>query len=260
MTPDSASPICPCSHRNPSFAKNDRWRRCKRCGSLYRSPQSPESIAELYNAASIAETNVDYAFGGTTARIAEALLSCAGWLPSDGPVLEIGAGRGVMANLMARRGASVSVVEPYSSADFTSMGITRWRNHSDIPHHTQFSWIFLIEVIEHVEHPLEFLASVRLLLGTNGRIFLTTPNAMGLHARMRGLSWREACNPTHLQLYSRAALLGLASKAGLKSLPLAKETLPYKQSRTGNMLLGITQRLGLDGGLRILLTPTKVET
>jgi SAM-dependent methyltransferase len=79
----------------------------------------------------------------------------------------------------------------------------------------RFGAIIASHVIEHVNDPASFLRAVRELLEPDGRIFLTTPDAEGLQARLAGDAWRSAIRD-HLYLFGRSQLRRLAEGAGLE--------------------------------------------
>jgi hypothetical protein len=109
-----------------------------------------------------------------------------------------------------------------------------------------------IEVLEHVPDPFSILEALRTKLKPNGMLFLTTPNAKGLAARLYGRDWREADNPFHLVLFTRRALRQLLSRSGFKEM----ETIRFSPLGDVSMARWLVHRglqaLDLYGGLRVL--------
>jgi hypothetical protein len=70
------------------------------------------------------------------------------------------------------------------------------------------------ELIEHLESPGRFLDAVRPLVGPEGRLILTTPNATALTNVLVGLSRREWSSPHHVAYYSWRTLATLLERHG----------------------------------------------
>ena len=71
-------------------------------------------------------------------------------------------------------------------------------------------------LMEHLNDPAAFLACARSLLGPEGLLFLTTPNADGFQARLLGAGWRSAIND-HLYLFSARHLDAMLARAGFRT-------------------------------------------
>ena len=74
------------------------------------------------------------------------------------------------------------------------------------------------ELIEHLEHPLGFLRSIRAIGRLQGKtLILTTPNATALHNCLIGLTSRESTHHDHLGIFSYKTLHTLCDRAGFES-------------------------------------------
>lgn len=81
----------------------------------------------------------------------------------------------------------------------------------------RYDLVLLLNLIEHVERPLEVLESVRAKLTPEGRILVKTPNWDSLDARIfRHKSWAGFHCPRHWVLFTRKSFEHLAREAGLE--------------------------------------------
>lgn len=80
----------------------------------------------------------------------------------------------------------------------------------------QFDVVVATEVLEHVEHPEQVLASASRLLRPQGLLFVTTPAGDGLNGRVLGARWSVMAPPEHLALFSRRGLVQLLSGTGFE--------------------------------------------
>lgn len=229
--------------------------KCRSCDSFwYRSPPSDLDLQSLYQDAPQGSVDEVKALGSTSEDIAQSLLQSVGWFDNPGKALEIGGGFGAMTRVLIRSGVPISVVEPFSSYDFKGLGVEFHQNLNQVPNGQKFKWIFLIEVIEHVADPVEFMKDVSKLLEDDGKVFVTTPNARGVAAKFHEFRWRELANPTHLWLFSSDSLSQVFRGSGFSRINRQFSPIKYKSSFFKNFLLAITQRIGVDGGLRYVLS------
>lgn len=129
-------------------------------------------------------------------------------------ILEIGCGRGDFSCWLARElgdraeiwGADFSVTaiqKARSFADSQRLQV-RWlvMDIQNIAAHTEnFDIVLCCETLEHVPHPARALAELSRVLKPGGRLFLTTPNYLGLmglyriYLRLAGRRYTEAGQP-----------------------------------------------------------------
>lgn len=244
-------PWCSCSRVRISAERV----KCQSCGSFwYRSMPSESALQSLYQDAPQGSSDEVCALGSTSEAIAKSLLRSVGWFDGAGKTLEIGAGFGAMTRILVQSGVPISVVEPFSSYDFQGLGVEFYRSLAEVPEGKKFKWIFLVEVIEHVADPVEFLKEVSRFIEPDGKVFVTTPNARGIAARVQAFGWRELANPTHLWLFSPDSLAEVFRRAGYSRFERQFSPIQYKSSFFKNILLSLTQRVGIDGGLRYVLS------
>lgn len=220
------------------------------CRSLTRI--RVKDLDEVYGDAWEHPDSSEYAVGATVGRLTEQLSGILGSLEGR-EVLDYGAGRGELARTLAAQGARASVYEPYGF-DPHIAGVAWYSSWDQIPGDQLFDVIFMIEVIEHLPNPTESLSILRERLRPGGTLFITTPNAAGMNARVRSGNWREADNPTHLCLFTPAGLRACSSRAGFSDLRRDYTPLDFGHGTLRKALGNVLQRLRLDGSLRAELT------
>ncbi len=80
----------------------------------------------------------------------------------------------------------------------------------------KFELLFCTEVLEHVPHPHEFVASFRDLLVDGGILYLTTPDAGHWKVPADIFEWNMVIPPEHLALYNRDNLARLFDQHDLE--------------------------------------------
>jgi 2-polyprenyl-3-methyl-5-hydroxy-6-metoxy-1,4-benzoquinol methylase len=134
-------------------------------------------------------------------------------------LLDVGAGGGkLVRRLRQTRSCAVSALEP-SATLFARYGlgalgvdpITLPELASRRP--DPFDVVTVLDVVEHAPDAAGFLAALASVTRAGGYVFLSTPDAGSLLARLLGRRWHH-CNPYHFSLYGRRAMLEAASRHG----------------------------------------------
>jgi hypothetical protein len=97
------------------------------------------------------------------------------------------------------------------------------------------------EVLEHVDAPGPFLRAMRLLVQEDGRLMVTTPNALRLLSFLAPLSGKEVIHADHVLLQSPTTLRTLLERSGWQVMNVGYYHLGREQSRSPGykrMLLG----------------------
>ncbi len=105
-------------------------------------------------------------------------------------------------------------------------------NSEELPKHKgKFDVVTAIEVIEHVQHPLEFLMQIRELLKPGGLFFCTTGNAKRYRSQL--LQWPYVIPEIHISFFEPETLALALQKTGFRAewagyLPGFNDILRYK--------------------------------
>lgn len=234
-----------------------RW-RCIKCNSLgYIAEPDADDISRVYQTAwENSDAAGDFAAGTTTEQIASSLLEVVGWRETGGRCLDYGGGKGQLACALVNNGCmNLTVYEPYNK----NPGLTsvRWIHDVNELETGKYEWIFLIEVVEHFLHPLDELRIIYQALSPGGKLVITTPNASGWRAYLDRFQWREVQNSTHINLFSTISLEQCLRSVGFENINRVYNPVSYGKRGLRRFVLGLTQRLGLDGGLRFIAIKNK---
>ena len=82
----------------------------------------------------------------------------------------------------------------------------------------QFDVITAVEIVEHLFEPVTVVTEIHRLLRPGGLFWLTTPHALGLTSRLKGLDWGVVSPPEHLQVFSIKGLRELLFRAGFSNV------------------------------------------
>lgn len=140
-------------------------------------------------------------------------------------ILDIGCGSGKFVQYLRSKGYEATGLEP-SAALFGKFleGQDHYYNNDvqtfrDEQPHEQFNIITITDVLEHIEDPQSFLKSVSHLLSPGGVVFISTPNARSLFARMAGQGWHYY-NKYHLSLFCKKNFTQFMESHGFNKLVL----------------------------------------
>ncbi len=201
-------------------------RRCAHCGFIFAEGPELEELTALYSGLD------DEAYVGTQdARVWQMrwllrrLLARAPWAKT---LLDVGAGAGLLVVEARRLGLEATGIEP-SHALVATAG--RLHNveiiQGTLPHaalgQRRFDLITLIDVIEHVSHPVQLLRTCGDYLSDRGLLAVVTPDVGSLAARLVGHRWWHF-RLAHVGYFSRHTFALAAAAAGLEIL---EQTRPW---------------------------------
>jgi methionine biosynthesis protein MetW len=145
-------------------------------------------------------------------------------IPDGARVLDIGAGNGLLAQLIHKRKKNVTVdgVEPQQYAATKARGNYR-RFVADIAelNDAEYDVIVLADVIEHIPDPVAFLQQVLRLAGPQTRMMLSVPNVAFGAVRLDLLAGNfryvdsGLLERTHLRFFTLASLQQLVQSLGM---------------------------------------------
>jgi SAM-dependent methyltransferase len=174
-----------------------------------------------------------------------ALLNC---VPAGGRLLEVGCAYGFFMK-EARQHYECVGIEVSSSAvrHCQTSGL-------DVRHGTledvassgdlgDFDAIVMLDVIEHLERPLQTLQRLRVLARPQAVLMITTGDWNSAVARAMGRRWRLMTPPQHLFFFSNATLGSLLARAGFTP---ETWTHPWKTVPVGLVVYQAARRCGLD--------------
>ena len=163
-------------------------------------------------------------------------------------VIDVGCGGGILAESMAKNGATVTGIDlgdaPLNVAKLHGMESGVTVNYQKISaeqmatqHQEQFDVVTCMEMLEHVPDPSQTIASCAKLVKPGGHIFLSTINRnpksfmfaiVGAEYLLRLLpkgthEYRSFIRPSELEAWSRQAGLSLQHMIGMTYNPLTKQ-------------------------------------
>ncbi len=168
-------------------------------------------------------------------------------------ILDFGAGRGDVLTALSELGADVYGVEPFGYEGLVKRGFKMFRTLDEIPEGLTFDGVITMDVVEHLMTPWEEINRLHGLLNTGGFLYISTPNADSLRARIEGDKWREALRPGHFVLFNQNSLENMIKGLEYKSMKRLKWYLKYNENNIHNLLVYILQTVGIDGELRYLI-------
>ena len=202
---------------------------CRRCGLLQQNPQSePEAVAARYDEAYLRyEEANQYAYRDLEllaladlelAAAAAPLFERARRKGRRPRVLDVGCATGAL--LAALRdagwepqGVEISEAQARYGRERHGLPIFAGSLEAAAFPGASFDLVHASHLIEHLNSPGSFLDEAARVLAPGGFLVLTTPNADGFQARLRGPKWRSAIYD-HLYLFSLRTLRALLESKG----------------------------------------------
>jgi SAM-dependent methyltransferase len=185
--------------------------RCARCGVATTTPwPSDEQLSAAYATWYRPNSGRFSGLGDKVLRRTRSALAnrLHRTLP-PGPVLDVGAGDGTLAEAFVRHGREAVGLEPYASGPHI-------RNAEVEEVGGSWSAVIFWHSLEHLRQPGRALSHAAALLSPGGTLVVAVPNASSLQARVFGDRWLALDLPRHLVHLSPQALLSKVEALGLR--------------------------------------------
>ena len=201
------------------------WSRCMQCGHYQQSRNYPlADLEKIYE-----DGYRNFKFRGETIEQAynkvvaipdnENSQRCEWFIDNIGEVktiLDFGSGLGVFPEFLSNRGYSVDCVE----ANHDSNGFIQYKLkipcYYEVPDR-KYDVITLVHVLEHIEHPKEFLSGLKENLTKDGKLFIEVPDASEFYVLYKN---HDEFNSCHCHFYSIRNLAALVHRCGYEILEM----------------------------------------
>jgi 2-polyprenyl-3-methyl-5-hydroxy-6-metoxy-1,4-benzoquinol methylase len=151
----------------------------------------------------------------------------------DAKLLDVGAANGFFISLAERKGFNATGIELSEDAVEWAKKLGRRVFQSDAMSMSlseKFDAITVLDVLEHLTQPEEFLARVKLNLNTNGFLLINVPNEGSFFAKLSGKSWHSYVPPEHLFYFNRKSLCSILSMNGYEIVKMRSISKTFKLS------------------------------
>jgi 2-polyprenyl-3-methyl-5-hydroxy-6-metoxy-1,4-benzoquinol methylase len=132
-------------------------------------------------------------------------------------ILEVGCGKGYLLSLLKNLGWEIQGVEISAFASYFAKEVMNLDvfcgNLGNFPEMNDYPLILLVDVLEHIKSPGNFLNKCKNLLSRNGKLIIDTPNTDSINFNEKGVRW-GGLNPFHLVLYNKKSLIYLLESQG----------------------------------------------
>ncbi|MBN1950144.1 MAG: class I SAM-dependent methyltransferase [Bacteroidales bacterium] len=153
-----------------------------------------------------------------------ALLKYIGKYKPSGAILDIGAGSGILVESAMEKGYRATGIEPSRWLRQTALKRNLPVLEGTFPHPETpgpYDIITLVDVIEHVPHPLHLLREIHQALDDQGIFVITTPDVRSLAARILRYKWWHF-RVAHIGYFNRKNLRLLLEKAGFEVVSMTR--------------------------------------
>lgn len=233
---------------------------CSNCGSLYRENSGINS-KKLYDSSTYGSLNYslenkykhrnflkqkllnvrdEYWYlnkhrliGGLLCKIIPAGFPFRGILTKDMKFLDVGAGVGETAYALRNLGFNANAIEPYLPQDMVYKNGLKVEKKfvSDIKSENYYDIVFMNNVVEHLEEPIQTLKDCYKILKMGGYCLISIPGMGKMTEKYLGNSYIIQA-PQHVCLYSEKGIEEIAAAAGFKVLNIKRNAVYqwYKKS------------------------------
>ena len=202
---------------------------CRACSMSYVSPRVGSDLVERKLQAWAEQDVVDperlrIAFDPASIAYYARFL---GWLTKNlrlpgRRLLDVGCGTGGFLSVARAagwdgRGIELGRASAHYAAATLGLAVTQGTLYRFDAPAQSYDAISMIEVIEHLERPVDALGIAHDLLKPGGALLITTPNFDSLYRRLFGGRWWVInCEDEHIVLFSRTTLVGMLEENGFE--------------------------------------------
>ncbi|MEO6693946.1 MAG: class I SAM-dependent methyltransferase [Ignavibacteria bacterium] len=202
---------------NDQYGKTLPLYECQNCSFTYADPL-PDNILSLYENLED-EIYVD----SLEPRYKEMkhIFDMALSLHKDAKsVLDVGAGVGLLVKVAKEKGLEATGVEPSKwlveqSRKLYGIELIEGIVPNEKLNGKKFDMIFAVDVIEHLSDPVNFLATLKKHLNTDGVILIATPDRGSFLAKRLGRKWWHY-RLAHIGYFTRKSMIAVTEKVNLK--------------------------------------------
>lgn len=160
------------------------------------------------------------------------------WLESFGiskgsTLLDIGAANGFFVNMAKEHGYIAAGVELSSEAVEWAKKLGRNVTQSDamqISVNKKFDVITVLDVLEHLSEPQEFIVKIKENLKPGGILLINVPNIGSIFAKISGKSWHSFVPPEHLFYFNKKSLTELLLRNNYEIVKIKSISKTFKLS------------------------------
>ncbi len=174
------------------------------------------------------------------------------WVLEWSRVLDFGAGRGEMMVALSELGAEVLGVDPFAYRYLCDAGLSAFKSLDSLSPNIRVDGIVAIDVLEHLSHPWVQVRDLASVLKDSGWLFVATPNAGGLSARLSQYRWKEAMKASHLTFFTAQFLEATLYRSGFKPWRRLRWLINYRKGLPRSVIHLAPQIVGWDGEVRYL--------
>lgn len=190
---------------------------CRRCGFVQCADFA--NVADFYTALQDSDYEASRPQRLLQAeKLLEAISRMTGRPLEGASLLDVGAASGILLEAANARGVVSVGIEP--SEWLVDQGLKRGLNvhcgtlpHVDI--HQMFDFVTIVDVIEHVENPMDLVRTSTARLRDDGWLVVVTPDVRSLAARLAGRRWWHY-RVAHIGYFSRSTLQWVLGQNGLQ--------------------------------------------
>jgi 2-polyprenyl-3-methyl-5-hydroxy-6-metoxy-1,4-benzoquinol methylase len=253
-------PVCGAPRTDHAFQASDlalravagqfSYRKCSVCGSVFAAPQPDDiSLAEAYsNSYGNYRTEPSLIERLATPLTNPEVRRFMRHADRRGNLIELGAGNGRFLERLRRCGwagplqgiefdARVAATTTVRTGFYVRSGNL---DHETLPEQS-YDVIVMRHVIEHLRQPAATLEMVFRTLRPGGLLFIGTPDAGALCARVFGQHWWGYEVPRHLVIFSRTALNFVLNRVGFRVIDCWSGFAPQMWSASLGLLLADKQ-------------------